>query len=182
MFENLRIKRRLVPPVALDNRRIKRARWTGWPRFVSNTVQDRRSPGVDLRNLVLRERGGQPRRWETNIPLVDMDMMLEVPRKGYVLILLGTLLGFPREWFGKLGEQSANGQLVIEGHNVRRLRDNIGVLLVFGRQWRRPLVGVQKLERHTKPKNICFRCCVLTLYSHGQGLQLVIFPYMVRSN
>ena len=130
-----------------------------------NTVQNGSSPGLDLGNLILRERSGEPRGRETDIALIDMDMVLEVPRERYAVVVgTGALVLGGGERVGDLCEQGRNGELVLCGHDgCRRRRRDMGVLVVLWRR-RRALVTTQKPERHHQRKTIKYTFSAIPLY------------------
>jgi hypothetical protein len=59
----------------------------------ANAMDDSGSPGLDLGNLFLRKRRCEPGGRETDIALVDMDMVLKAPREGYSVVAIGTGAG-----------------------------------------------------------------------------------------
>jgi len=170
-LENVRVDGRLVPPVALDDRRIEGGHRAGRSQGgmgVGNTVQNSGSPGLDLGNLVLSERSGEPRGREPDIALVDVDMVLEVPWERYAVVVGTGLVVLGGERVGDLGEQGGNGELVLRGHDGRRRRRrDMRVLVVLRRRRRALVTTTQKPERHHQRKTIKYTFSVIPLGSHA---------------
>jgi hypothetical protein len=164
-YDNARINGGLVPPMTLNNRWIEGGRRTGRSQGVAvvsastNTVENGRSPCMDPCNLFLRECRGEPRRGETGIALVNVDVVLKVPGQGYALVV-GSHAGIPGgdgERLGELCEECCDGQLAVVvvggGHDVvvGGYIDG-GVELVFRGQRRRPFVCTEKPD-HRQEKH-----------------------------